>query len=308
MSAEANELTVRRARRISAEDVFVAADALLIEGHRPTIDRVRIRLGRGSPNTINEHLDRWWEHLGARLRELPGGALPGVPEPVATSLVQLWSVALREAQLALRTTLEEREGALQAAQESFERQRSQLKARESTWDETRTALERAREAAEQQAALARQRADELVAAMARREAHLTDIEGQLAQAREQVDTLHQHLQQETAARISDRQKLEERSAAAEARALREIDRARQQRKDDLKEATATQKALRAELHAQRQAREAADKNASALQQRLLQLESVAQERARQLERLQTAAVSRPRQSPKRARGSGLARK
>ena len=58
----------RRAPRIAQTDVFRAADELLLEGHRPTIDRVRMRLGRGSPNTINDHLDAWWAKLGSRLR------------------------------------------------------------------------------------------------------------------------------------------------------------------------------------------------------------------------------------------------
>ncbi len=34
----------RRAPRISREDVFQAADALLIQGDRPTIDRVRMKV------------------------------------------------------------------------------------------------------------------------------------------------------------------------------------------------------------------------------------------------------------------------
>jgi len=41
-------------------DVDRAADALLREGERPTIERIRARLGRGSPNTINPLLDAWW--------------------------------------------------------------------------------------------------------------------------------------------------------------------------------------------------------------------------------------------------------
>lgn len=44
----------QRAPRISQADVFRAADELLVEGHRPTIDRVRMRLRRGSPNTIHD--------------------------------------------------------------------------------------------------------------------------------------------------------------------------------------------------------------------------------------------------------------
>ena len=73
----------QRARRVSAAEVFAAADALLVEGHRPTIDRVRVCLGRGSPNTINEHLDTGWRQLVARIPDLPGQEFPQLPEAVA---------------------------------------------------------------------------------------------------------------------------------------------------------------------------------------------------------------------------------
>jgi hypothetical protein len=310
MSTEATDLGLRRARRITAEEVFAAADALVMSGHRPTIDRVRIQLGRGSPNTINEHLDRWWRGLGARLQGLPASGLQQFPEAVATSLQQLWTVALREAQVVLEASLEQRERALLAAQEEFDQQRIQLTARESAWIETRTALERAQAAAQQQAEITRLRADELATTMAQREVQLTGLEAQLEHARGQIDTLRQRLQQETAARVSDRQVLEERSAATEAHGLREIDRARQQCKEDLKQAASIEKTLRAELQAQRQAREAGDKHARTLEQRILTLESVAQERARQLERLQGPPAPRPPRtaSAKRSRRSRLSRK
>ena len=55
-----------RSPRLSRADVFQAADAVLLAGGRVTIDRVRNHLGRGSPNTIQEHLDVWWTHLGSR--------------------------------------------------------------------------------------------------------------------------------------------------------------------------------------------------------------------------------------------------
>jgi hypothetical protein len=75
-----------RSPRISPADVFQAADALLIEGYKPTIDRVRMRIGRGSPNTIQDHLEVWWAHLGSRLRDVPGREFPELPERVALAL------------------------------------------------------------------------------------------------------------------------------------------------------------------------------------------------------------------------------
>ena len=40
-------------RGIDQDDVWKAADALLIEGARPTIERIRQKIGRGSPNTVS---------------------------------------------------------------------------------------------------------------------------------------------------------------------------------------------------------------------------------------------------------------
>ena len=50
-------------RGVSAGDVERAADALLRAGERPTIEKVREKLGTGSPNTINPLLDAWWKRL-----------------------------------------------------------------------------------------------------------------------------------------------------------------------------------------------------------------------------------------------------
>ena len=112
---EADDATasfIRRAPRISQADVFRAADELLIEGHRPTIDRVRMRLGREFPNTINDHMDTWWTKLGSRLRDLPGGTFPQLPERVGQALQLLWNEALEGAHETLQSALLEREEAI----------------------------------------------------------------------------------------------------------------------------------------------------------------------------------------------------
>ena len=48
---------VQMERGITEEDVRGAADAIVGRGERPTIDRIRAELGRGSPNNVNRHLD-----------------------------------------------------------------------------------------------------------------------------------------------------------------------------------------------------------------------------------------------------------
>jgi hypothetical protein len=83
-------------RGIASTDVDRAADALLREGERPTIERIRARLGRGSPNTINPLLDAWWKRLAGRLDAGPA-ALHRLPEPVLHAAEGLWMQTLDEA-------------------------------------------------------------------------------------------------------------------------------------------------------------------------------------------------------------------
>lgn len=85
---------------ITEDDVFQACDALLIEGARPTIERVRQRVGRGSPNTVGPHLDAWFKHLGSRLKDARDMAVSNaVPDPVLQAARALWNVALAQTRL-----------------------------------------------------------------------------------------------------------------------------------------------------------------------------------------------------------------
>jgi hypothetical protein len=82
-------------RGITGRDVELAADALLRGGERPTIEKIREKIGRGSPNTINPLLDVWWKRLAARLDAGPA-ALHRLPESVAHVAEALWMQALEE--------------------------------------------------------------------------------------------------------------------------------------------------------------------------------------------------------------------
>jgi hypothetical protein len=83
-------------RGTTQSDVSHAADSLLRLGIRPTIEKIREKLGRGSPNTINPMLDIWWKNLSARLDAGPA-ALHRLPETVAHVAEALWMQALEEA-------------------------------------------------------------------------------------------------------------------------------------------------------------------------------------------------------------------
>lgn len=85
------------ARGIQEQDVWQAADALLLEGARPTIERVRQRIGSGSPNTVSPHLETWFKHLGRRIKDPGAFAVPPeVPDPVMQAARHFWETALAQ--------------------------------------------------------------------------------------------------------------------------------------------------------------------------------------------------------------------
>ena len=127
-----NQIAEVRSRGIQEADVFEAADALLAEGKRPTIERVRLKIGRGSPNTVSPMLEKWFATLGERLvgstagpaSGRPAGNDPdGMPVGVRNAARLLWETARREAEevqrlemVSVRSELQTREDVLAAAQ------------------------------------------------------------------------------------------------------------------------------------------------------------------------------------------------
>ena len=95
-------------------EVFAAADAVLARGERPTVERVRAELGRGSPARVGQLLEAWWEQLARRLK---GHALlPDLPGETAQAFAEVWRLALAQADTAARAALTEDRNALLAEQ------------------------------------------------------------------------------------------------------------------------------------------------------------------------------------------------
>ena len=98
-------------RGITQEQVNKAADAILGTGKNPTVERVRAKLGTGSPNTITRMLDVWRNQFGERLRRL--SSLPDVPGPVGQAMIELWRLATEYAEHALASQLADERAALE---------------------------------------------------------------------------------------------------------------------------------------------------------------------------------------------------
>jgi small-conductance mechanosensitive channel len=75
---------------------------VLAQGERPTIERVRAHLGRGSPNTVVPMLDAWYASLAKRLDANSGeegaGEQGALPAPVLRAATALWGHAQQHAQ------------------------------------------------------------------------------------------------------------------------------------------------------------------------------------------------------------------
>ena len=67
---------------VTLADVTRAADQIIAEGERPTLDSVRRILGAGSPGTVNTLLKQYFQALPGRLN---------LPAPIATAAAELYA-------------------------------------------------------------------------------------------------------------------------------------------------------------------------------------------------------------------------
>lgn len=271
---DAPATSVRRSPRIGQTDVFRAADELLLEGNRPTIDRVRMRLGRGSPNTINEHLDGWWLKLGARLRDIPGREFPQLPERTAQALLTLWNEALEGAQDTLRGSISARESEVAARDEALSAAAAELCERETALAARAAGLEESMALAREQLLAANQRAEHLEAALAERDGESIRLRTRMESAEAETQTLRGKLEAALAFTQAERLKLEERYQSAESRWLTEVDRVRQHAKEqeqqikDFKREVTQLKSVRDTLREEIQGARADIKTATAVREQL----------------------------------------
>ena len=216
------------ARGITQEQVNTAADALLLAGERPTIERVRAALGTGSPNTLIRLLDVWWATVGRRLaaqeRRL---AMPNAPDNVAHAAGALWSLALEHAMEAVAAQVANERAQLAASQSTVQNQVVDILA----------AHDRALAAAlaadtERDRALARVvDLERLVTHQTQQLLDLTHQRDELARdcdaLKNRTNALEQELREAVAGASAERALQQDRHRISEDRWLQEVDRARQ---------------------------------------------------------------------------------
>jgi chromosome segregation ATPase len=232
-----------KARRGTQEhEVWAAADALMQEGLRPTIDRVRQKLGRGSPNTVSPMMESWFRSLGSRLAGgvsatanlAAGNDSDGVPVSVRNATRLLWETARKEAERVQDAAIEKVRNELKARHDELDGKRLELNQREDAFAQTRASLDHALASSQ----LAREALDHQVTALAseglrQREAaakEMARLNALLVDALGISERLRQDHSSALAIRDQDLRDAIDRHTAQERRMLEEVDRARQSNK------------------------------------------------------------------------------
>ncbi|MBB4607281.1 chromosome segregation ATPase [Xanthomonas arboricola] len=220
------------AKGITESDVHGAADALVADGERPTVERIRAHLGTGSPNTVVRWLETWWQGLGSRLATDRQVRITtaNVPEAVASLAGQWWTLALDHARVHADEALAADRASLLDARETLERDRHTMQ----TEFARLKSLTHEAQQAEQLAAARTSELDRLVEQLQRQLAELGQQRDALALratgAEGASEMLRIQLQELQDVARAERDNLSQHVRTTEDRAHAEIDRARQESK------------------------------------------------------------------------------
>lgn len=222
----------RSSRGVQQHEVDAAADALLAEGLRPTVERVRVKMGRGSPNTVGPMLEAWFAGLAPRLGVVVthDDKQAGAPGALRQAIEGVWELAMGLATEQAQAAQASETAALSRERENLATARRDVEGQLSAAAQRQALLQ---ESLDQ----ARRQADEHASELRAARAVLQQRDRELGEARQSISALVQgkdaaqrahEAQLDAAAR--ERQKLQERHAANERRHLEEVDRARREAK------------------------------------------------------------------------------
>jgi len=255
----------RGGRGIQEAQVWEAADALLQEGLRPTIERVRQKIGSGSPNTVSPMLERWFATLGKRLEGRTAGLADGEAQQLPLAIVQaaqqFWDVARREADQVQVQKTEAARRELQLQREALAHKDAELRQRESSFEQARVALDEALASSRQAVAAMEAQMHAQQQESARLLSHSEAEVRHLRKALEEVAASKEALREKSAMELGASQRAadeaEERHLAHERRLLSEVDRERMAARQANADLAKEQKIRVADMEAARSAQETA---------------------------------------------------
>ncbi|HRN76394.1 DNA-binding protein [Ottowia sp.] len=226
--------STRVTRGVQVDEVWAAADAVLSQGERPTIERVRAYLGRGSPNTVAPMLDAWYGSLAKRLDANGGeegtGEQGALPAPVLRVAKALWGRAQQHAQEQAAQSVQVDRDALEKLVERLAAERTALDQEQQRLNERSEALGAALLAKDHQIADLMRQVTDLQKGLAGRDADIESVRTQHAAATQALQAERGRLNALNEEHRQERERLEQRASAQERRLLEDVDRTRQELK------------------------------------------------------------------------------
>lgn len=202
-------------------EVFAAADRVLARGERPTVERVRAELGRGSPARVGQLLETWWEALAKRLA---GEArLPELPPEVAAAFRAVWVSASEHATAGAQAALAQEQNALLAAQTSLTQERK-------IWEIAIAEAQVLAQSADQAREVAETRLTDVQRLVEQQASQLNEISRQRDGLQQRGDQLAEALETHKSTVNAEREAQLQHLRAVEDRAHVEVDRARTETK------------------------------------------------------------------------------
>lgn len=244
------------ARGVPQEEIHRVADALLAAGERPTVERVRQALGRGSPNTIGPMLDAWWAQLAQRLAQRL--TLPGLPDPVAEAFAQAWEAALAAGQVHAEAAVAPERAALADALAKAEAAMASDRAARTSLETQLATAKGEADAHHAALVMSDQRNSDLQRRVAAQQAELQALSSRLDATLARHHAVVQQAESERAAAATEREALQAHLRQAEDRAYAEVDRLRQEIKGLKAQATSEAREHAVALRAAEAARRTAE--------------------------------------------------
>ena len=237
----------RNTRGVQQEDVWSAADALIALGLRPTIERVRQKIGRGSPNTVSPMLESWFATLSSRLGvSNKTEEITHIPGALQQAMEKLWDMALTNGREEADEKISQARQTLTEATEALRVRENKLVQHEQVLAARHAALEEALHAAVNKAEDLVSRLNQMQALTGRREMEIETLRSRLAVVEDEREADRRRSSEETSQHAVERRRYEERSEAAQRKLLEEIDRVRQEAKKMRVDAQMSEKRVEAD--------------------------------------------------------------
>jgi DNA repair exonuclease SbcCD ATPase subunit len=209
------------AKGITQDQVSAAADALVTAGERPTVEKIRARLGTGSPNTVTRMLDTWRGALATRLSDVL--ALPELPGDVGQAFTEVWRLAMAQAGSLAQAALAQEQNALLATQSSLTQERK-------LWEIALAEAQGIAQSADQAREVAETRLADVQRLVEQQAGQLAELTQQRDASQRRAEQLNEAFDAHKSSVAAEREAQAAHVRAVEDRAHAEIDRAREETK------------------------------------------------------------------------------